>query len=95
MDNYTTIRFEKHALPSVLESIQFGKQILEQKLATCKKRLSDFEYRKKMDTATFIRLFEQGELGDQKEWIEWEHYAGVASLLKKKIYDLETIRYES
>lgn len=94
MASYSTIRFEKHALPSIQESIQLGKRMLEQKLTVCKNRLTSFEKSKQMDTVTFLRLFEQGELGDHKEWIEWEHLASVASILQKKIEDLETVQYE-
>ncbi|MCK4486285.1 MAG: hypothetical protein KAU38_05900 [Desulfobacterales bacterium] len=48
-----------------------------------------------MDTETFTKLFGKGELGDNKEWIEWDHVASVVSLLKKKLRDLENVKYES
>ena len=53
-----------------------------------------FEETKGMDTETFNRLFGKGELGDNKEWIEWDHVVSVASLLKKKLRDLENLKYE-
>ena len=43
----------------------------------------------------FKKKFGLGELGDDKEWIEWNHLANVVSLLQKKIQDLETLKYES
>jgi hypothetical protein len=95
MATYTKISLKKQALPIVQESIQLGKKILEQKLAVYKNRLSRFEKAKHMDSSTFLRLFEQGELGDSKEFIEWEHVASVASLLQKKLDAMETIQYES
>ena len=49
---------------------------------------------KDMDTEIFKKKFNAGELGDDKEWIEWEHFANVVSLLQKKIIDLETLKYE-
>ncbi len=94
MTNYASIHFEKNALPSIQESILLSKKILEQKLAVCKNRLKAFENEKQMDTDSFLARFEKGELGDEKEWIAWEHFAGVASILEKKLYDLESIRYE-
>ena len=42
----------------------------------------------------FNRLFGKGELGDNKEWIEWDHVVSVASLLKKKLRDLENLKYD-
>ena len=94
MASYATIRFEKHALPSIQESIQLGKRILEKKLTACKNRLTRFEKSKQMDTVTFLHLFEEGELGDNQEWIEWEHVAQVAIMLEKKLKGLDTVQYE-
>ena len=94
MATYTKISFEKQALPIVQESIQLGKKIIEQKLAVYKKRLLNYEKTKHLDTATFLRLFEKGELGDSKELIEWEHVASVASLLRKKLDALKSIQYD-
>jgi len=95
MAPYATIMIEKHALPSVQESIAIGKHVLERKLAAYTSRLTQFEQTRKMDTLTFLRLFEHGELEDHKEWIEWEHLANVVTLLQKKIRDLEAVKYES
>jgi hypothetical protein len=94
MENYTTIQLEQNALSSVQESISHFKNILEKKLSLCKTRLTSFEKLKQMDTLTFLQLFEQGELGDNKEWLEWEHFAVTAKSLQKKIEALESIRYE-
>ena len=55
----------------------------------------EFEKAKNMDTEIFKKKFNSGELGDNKEWIEWEHFANVVSLLQKKIIDLETLKYET
>ena len=95
MSNYATIMMEKHALPSVQESLSIGKQVWERKLTTYTRRLRRFETANNMDTQTFSDLFEKGELGDQKEWLEWDHFASVVRVLQKKLRDLETIRYES
>jgi len=48
-----------------------------------------------MDAQIFKKKFNSGELGDDKEWIEWEHFTNVVSLLQKKIIDLETLKYET
>ena len=38
--------------------------------------------------------FNKGDLGDSKEWLEWDHVATVISLLKKKLDDLKNLKYE-
>jgi hypothetical protein len=95
MPNYATILIEKSGLPSVKEGLQIGKYVLERKLSAYSNRLTQCEHAANMDTSTFLRLFEQGELDDRKDWIEWEHLATVVKLLQKKVRDLETLRYES
>ena len=95
MSKYATVVVNKNALLSVQESISIGSQVLQRKLIAYQTKAAEFEKRNKMDTATFSKLFEKGELGDKKEWIKWDHYASVISLLKNKLSDLKGIRYES
>ena len=95
MPKYAKVMIDKNALLSMQESISIGKQILQRKLAAYKTKVAKFEERNKMDTATFRNLFNQGELGDKKEWLKWDHYANAVNLLEKKLSDLEGIRYES
>jgi hypothetical protein len=54
--------------------------------------LREFEQRYGLDSATFYRRFEAGELGDAMDFFEW---AGVYELrqdLLKKIQHLESVR---
>lgn len=95
MADYAKIIVEKNALPSFQESINMGREVLEKKLAVYKNKIKGFEETKGMDTVTFRNMFEKGELGDNKEWIEWDHIASIMTLLQKKLGDLENIRYES
>jgi hypothetical protein len=94
MGDYAKVMVEKNALSSLQESISIGKQVLERKLVAYQNKIKRFEETKGMDTETFNRLFGKGELGDNKEWIEWDHVASVTSLLKKKLRDLENLKYE-
>lgn len=94
MENYVTVMIEKNKLSSLQETINIGKHVLESKFAAYNKRSKKFEEANDMDTATFTMLFEKGELGDNKKWFEWDHVVNVVSLLKKKIDDLENLRYE-
>ena len=94
MASEATICIDRDALKSVQESIQLGKTITQQKLAACQSRLARFEKEKQMDTDAFIQLFGDGQLGDDADLIEWEHFARVSAILNKKLSDLETVCYE-
>ena len=95
MTDIAKVTVAKDALSSLQESINIGKEVLQRKLSAYQKKIVEFEKAKNMDTEIFKKKFNSGELGDDKEWIEWEHFATVVSLLQKKIIDLETLRYET
>ena len=95
MSKQAKVIVDENALPSVQESISIGKQVLKRKLDAYLIKIAKFEEQNNMDTVTFRELFNRGELGDKKEWLKWEHYASAVNLLKKKLSDLEGIRYES
>jgi len=94
MEEYATILIEKNGLSSLQESINIGKQVLQRKLSVYKKKATKFEQANGMDTETFSLSFNKGDLGDSKEWLEWDHVATVISLLKKKLDDLKNLKYE-
>jgi len=94
MQKYAKVLVDKNALLSMQESISIGKQILERKLAAYRTKVAKFEKLNNMDTVTFGALFNKGELGDNKEWLKWDHYANAVNFLEKKLSDLEGIRYE-
>ncbi len=95
MSNYTKVMIDNKALLSVQESISIGKQIFQKKLSAYRTKVDKFEEINDMDTATFSNLFDKGELGDNKEWLKWYHYAVAVNLLEKKLSDIEGIKYES
>lgn len=95
MPKYAKVLVDKNALLSVQESITIGKHVLQRKLAVYRTKVAEFEKLNNMDTETFSKLFNKGEIGDKKEWLEWDHYANAVNLLEKKLSDLEGIRYES
>ena len=55
----------------------------QEKLEACKKRLARFEKQNGMDTDTFLRLFQAGQIGDDADLIEWEHFAYLTGILEK------------
>ena len=95
MTEIAKVTVAKDALSSLQESINIGKEVLQRKLSAYQKKILEFEKAKDMDNETFKKKFNSGELEDDKEWIEWEHFANVVSLLQKKIIDLETLKYET
>ena len=95
MTDLAKVTVAKDALSSLQESVNIGKEVLQRKLSAYQKKIEKFEKTKKMDTKMFKEKFGLGELGDDKEWIEWNYLADVVSLLQKKIHDLETLKYES
>ena len=95
MTDIAKVMVAKDALSSLQESINIGKEVLQRKLSAYQKKILEFEKAKDMDNETFKKKFNSGELGDDKEWIEWEHLVKVVSLLQKKIIDLETLKYET
>ena len=95
MADIAKVTVAKDALSSLQESINIGKEVLQRKLSAYQKKIVEFEKAKDMDTEIFKKKFNSGELGDDKEWIEWEHFANVVSLLQKKIIDIETLKYET
>ena len=64
-------------------------------MAIYKKKIGKFEEAKSMSNETFLTLFTNGKLGDDKEWLEWEHIANAYDLLKNKLDDLAKLKYES
>ena len=95
MEEYARVLVERNGLPSLKDSIAIGKEVMERKLAVYQKKIKEFEEAKKMNNETFLKQFNNGKLGDNKEWIKWEHIANTSDLLKKKLNDLSKIRYES
>ena len=94
IQGYAKVLIEKERLSSLQESISIGKQVLERKLAVYKKKIEKCEQARGMDNEAFMASFNKGELGDDKEWLEWDHVANVVNLLKKKLNDLENLKYE-
>lgn len=64
MEEYARILIEKNGLPSLKDSITIGKQAIERKLAVYQRKIKKFEDAKNMKIETFLRLFNNGKLGD-------------------------------
>lgn len=94
MTETAKILIEKSAIPTLKESVNIGKNMLRGKLEAYQKKNRKFEELRGMDADTFSRKFNNGDLGDDKEWIEWDHVISVINVLETKIRDIENITYE-
>jgi hypothetical protein len=72
-----------------------GKNTLMSKLESYQRKNKRFEELKGMDADTFDQLFNNGDLGDDKEWIEWDHVISVIRVLKSKLSELDDVTYSS
>ncbi len=94
MTETAKILVPKDALPTLKESINIGRSVLHGKLETYQRKNTRFEELKGMDAATFKRLFNNGDLDDNREWLEWDHVISVITVLKSKLGELDEITYE-
>jgi hypothetical protein len=68
-----TLTLQEEAIPLVRAGLAMKKTALEVNLRRYSQRLKHFENRYDMDLTTFASRFEQGELGDEADWFEWEY----------------------
>ncbi len=94
MNNCIKVLVEKDGLSSFQESMAIGRQVLEKKLAVYENKLRTYEKERGIDSQTFLMRFNNGELGDGQDLLKWEHLATVAALLRKKLLDINSLRYE-
>ena len=56
MEDYAKVLIKKDGLPSLKDSITIGKQVIERKLATYKKKIMEFEEAKGMNNGNFSNV---------------------------------------
>lgn len=66
-----------------LLNVKLGQQ--RQRLERYEQELHAFEHRHGLDSATFYRRFEAGELGDDMDFCEWAGLVELRDDLRKKI----------
>jgi hypothetical protein len=69
----STLTLKEEAIPLVRSGLTMKKMALEFNLRRYSERLKHFEERHSMDSTTFASRFDQGELGDEADWFEWEY----------------------
>lgn len=76
------------ARPLVKSSLDLKKKIFERSLKDYQRRLSQYEKLHKMDSQTFEKKFNAGELGDDRVWFDWMYVYSAFKETKKKLKDI-------
>lgn len=88
-----TFRVEEEAIPLVRSSIEMKRRALEFSLRRYERELAAFEAAHKMNSETFAAKFQQGELGDDAAWFEWEFTLDAYRATKHQLEILERIEF--
>jgi hypothetical protein len=98
MDGLHKLELLKHAYPDEVELDQILGKLLDAALSQHRLRLEryehdlrEFEDRYGMESATFYRRFEAGELGDAMDFFEWAGLYELRLDLGEKIRRLESV----
>lgn len=98
MDGFHKLELLKHAYPDEVELDQILGKLLDAALSQHRLRmeryehdLREFEDRYGMESATFYRRFEAGELGDAMDFFEWAGLYELRLDLGEKIRRLESV----
>lgn len=69
----TTLTLRPQVMPLVKAGLELKRRALEFGRRRYQERLAAFEERYGVDSQTFIRKFDAGELGDDADWFEWQY----------------------
>ncbi|MFH1774032.1 MAG: hypothetical protein ABH874_03635 [Methanobacteriota archaeon] len=65
--------------------------MIKKEIEQVKKKLEKFEKQHKMKSEVFIKKFNAGELGDDKEYIRWYAYADTHNKLTERAKGIEMV----
>ena len=88
----STISIEDKTLPLLKDSIEMKKRALDFAAGRYEKRLRDFEKRHQLTTEVFLNRFQMGELGDNKEWFDWQYVSDAYAETQRQLNLLQGIR---
>ena len=87
----STLTLQEEAIPLVRAGLAMKKTALEANLRQYSERLKHFEERYGMDSTTFSSRFDQGDLGDEADWFEWEYNLDAYRETLRQLQILERI----
>ncbi|CAD6492489.1 MAG: hypothetical protein DIAAKJNI_00311 [Candidatus Argoarchaeum ethanivorans] len=85
-----TIDVSKMDLISVRSVLSAESDLLNLKIKKYENRLAGYEKKYGMKTRAFMKLFEDGEMGDDEIWFHWSSDFETLELLKNKNEDSVT-----
>lgn len=68
-----TLTLQPQAVPLVKAGLEMKRRALEFGLRRYRERLTTFEKRYGLNSRSFARKFDAGELGDESDWFEWQY----------------------
>lgn len=87
------IHVEPEAVPLVRSSIEMKRRALEFSLRRYQQELAAFESAHRMSSEAFDTKFQNGELGDDAVWFEWEFALDGYRATKHQLELLERIEF--
>lgn len=77
---------EDDVLIKTIEKLtQYKIEALEKDLADIKRKLLKFERKYKMESSNFIKKFENGQLGDETDFMEWASLLDMAERIESRL----------
>ena len=84
-----TLKIPSETINVVQHALERELSILEMTINNTEKKLKTFEKNYKMDSKQFYKLFNNGEMGDSKEIMQWVAEYEALQAIKKEYQQLQ------
>lgn len=82
----------KELMPFINEALENERKILQNAIRRTKEILSSLEKRYRMNSSTFFKLYQNGKLGDEVDYITWAGEYRMFLKLKRGYEELSEVR---
>jgi hypothetical protein len=86
-----TLVIEKENIDIIKNAINLEKNIYKTKSDYYKDKLKKFEKKYNMDSKTFYKKFNLGELEDDSDFFEWEYYCELDNKIKDDLIKINNL----
>ncbi len=86
-----TLEIQNEAIPILKSGLSFEKKLLKYNYKKFAHQLKSFEKKFDMSTDDFLKAFNSGALGDEKNWFDWLFAFKAQSHVKNKLDIINTI----
>jgi hypothetical protein len=80
--------------PIIERNITVEKERRRLKIKQYEAELTSLELAYGLSRAEFLNRYQQGELGDEAQWLRWEFLCETHQILQEQLQRLEEIKYE-